>query len=161
MADGRFSQAAWLWGTILSGQTHQTYIPHFVIDNGLGTALGTAANPIVTSNAAGGSGMTQAEFIAALKSGTGTKSAVASGIASVTILASNANRKGATIANTDANILYLDLSGGTASATSFTVALAGGATPPAYYEAPFGYTGAITGIWGADGTGSALVTEFV
>lgn len=92
-----------------------------------------------------------------LKSSTGTKSAVASGITSVTILASNANRKGATVTNTDANALYLDLSGGTASSTSFSVAVA----TNGYYEIPFGFTGLITGIWAADGAGSALVTEFV
>lgn len=84
------------------------------------------------------------------------KTSVASGTASVTILAANANRRGATISNTDANILYLDLSGGTASATSFTVAVAANG----YYEVPFGYTGLITGVWAVDGTGAALVTEF-
>jgi hypothetical protein len=85
-----------------------------------------------------------------------TKSSVASGIASVTILAANTARKGAIVTNTDANALYLDLSGGTASSTSYSVAVASGE----YYEMPYGYTGLVTGIWAADGTGSALVTEF-
>lgn len=112
-----------------------------------------AAMMVQFAGSAGGSPLTAAD----LRSTTGTKSAVASGIASVTILAANPNRKGATITNTDANALYLDLSGGTASSTSFSAAVAANG----YYEVPFGYSGLITGIWAADGTGSALVTEFV
>ena len=87
---------------------------------------------------------------------TGTLSSVDSGIASVTILAANTARKGAVIVNTDANVLYLDLSGGTASATSYSYPVAA----DGYFEVPFGYTGLITGIWAADGTGAAKVTEF-
>jgi hypothetical protein len=91
------------------------------------------------------------------RTATGTKSTVNSGIASANILASNASRKGATITNTDANVLYLDLSGGTASSTSYSVAVASGG----FYELPWPtYTGLITGIWAADGAGAALVTEF-
>lgn len=84
------------------------------------------------------------------------KTSVDSGIASVTLLAANTDRVGAMITNTDTNALYIDLSGGTASATSYSVSLATGET----HQVPFGYTGAITGIWAADGTGVALVTEF-
>ena len=87
---------------------------------------------------------------------TGTLSSVDSGIESVTILAANTARKGAVIVNTDANVLYLDLSGGTASATSYSYSVAANG----YFEVPFGYTGLITGIWAADGTGAAKVTEF-
>jgi hypothetical protein len=87
---------------------------------------------------------------------TGAKTAVDSGTSSVAILAANPDRVGAIIANTDANALYLDLSGGTASSTSYTVTVATGE----YYELPYGYTGAVTGIWAVDGTGQALVTEF-
>jgi hypothetical protein len=90
------------------------------------------------------------------RSATGTLSSVNSGIASVTILAANTSRRGATITNTDANVLYLDLSGGTASATSFTVPVASNG----YFEVPYGYTGLITGIWAGDGSGAAKVTEF-
>lgn len=101
--------------------------------------------------------MTQAEMIAALKSSTATHSSVASGIASATILAANANRKGALIMNTDANDLYLDLTGGTAAATTRAQKkLAQNES----YEVPSGYTGAITGIWSADGAGFASVAEF-
>ncbi len=91
-----------------------------------------------------------------LKSSTATRTTVASGVASVTIVASNANRKGATIYNSDANALLLDLSGGTAAATRCQVRL----TQYQTYEVSSGYTGLITGIWEADGSGSADVAEF-
>jgi hypothetical protein len=99
---------------------------------------------------------TNAEFIAALKS-TATHSSVNSGTSSVTILASNASRKGARIFNTDANNLFLDLSGGTAAATTRAQVVLAQNTG---YDVPFGCTGTITGIWSADGTGVASVVEF-
>lgn len=85
-----------------------------------------------------------------------TLTSVASAAASTQLLAANTARKGAIITNTDANALFIDLSGGTASSTSYSVQLATDGT----YEVPYGYTGAITGIWAVDGTGAALVTEF-
>mgnify|MGYP000994358982 CR=1 FL=1 len=93
---------------------------------------------------------------ASLKSGTPTRGSVNSGTSSVTILASNANRKGATMINTDPNTLLLDLSGGTASATRHQQRL----SQYQSYEVPSGYTGAITGIWEADGAGVCDVVEF-
>lgn len=86
---------------------------------------------------------------------TGTQTTVASQTGTISLLASNTNRKGATIANTDANALYVLLGTGTASATNFTATVA----PNGYYEVPYGYTGAIQGAWAADGAGSALITE--
>jgi hypothetical protein len=50
--------------------------------------------------------------------------------------------------------LYLEL-GATAGASAFTARLGAGG----YYEVPFTYTGAISGIWDA-ANGSALVREF-
>jgi hypothetical protein len=86
-----------------------------------------------------------------------TKANVASSASSGTILAANPNRIGAFITNDSTAILYLDLTGGTASITSYTVQLAAnGGT----HEVPFGYTGLITGIWAA-ANGNARVTEFV
>jgi len=94
-------------------------------------------------------------------SSTATVTSVASAAASTTIKAANTSRKGLSISNTDANILYLLLGGGTASATNFTVAISGAtATAIGYYEVPYGFTGAITGIWAVDGAGAALVTEY-
>jgi hypothetical protein len=100
--------------------------------------------------------MTSTEFLADLRS-TGAFTSVNSVASSTTILASNSSRKGAIIVNTDANALYLDLTGGTATTTTrYARALVTGES----YEVPFGTTGAITGIWAADGSGAALVTEF-
>lgn len=89
---------------------------------------------------------------------TPTLSNVASSASSVTLLAANALRKGATIVNDSTAILFVKF-GSTASTTSFTVELpARSATASSYYEVPFSYSGVITGIW-ASATGSARVTE--
>lgn len=93
---------------------------------------------------------------ASLRSGTATRTTVSSVTTSVTILASSSTRKGAVICNTDANALLLDLSGGTAATSRFQQRL----TQYQSYEIPAGYTGAITGVWEADGTGQADVVQF-
>lgn len=91
------------------------------------------------------------------KSATATQTQVPDNAASVTILASNASRKGATIVNTSTATLYLRFSSSAATTSNYTVALVAGA----YYEVPFQYTGQITGIWATDpNTGNANVTEF-
>ncbi len=87
---------------------------------------------------------------------TGTSTQVASGTSAVTILAANTARYGATVFNDDANVLYLLLGTGTVSATVYTVQIPSGG----YYEVPYGFTGVLTGLWAADGSGSARVTEF-
>lgn len=92
----------------------------------------------------------------AIRASTATYSSVNSGTSSVTLLALNTARKGATIVNTDANVLYVDCSGGTATASRNTHQLMTGQT----LEVPFGYTGAITGMWAADGSGVASIVEF-
>lgn len=88
-------------------------------------------------------------------SATGTKSNVSGSASSVTLLAANTSRVGATITNDSSSSLYVDLSGGTASATSYSVLLTSGD----YVEVPFKYNGLITGIW-TTATGTARVTEF-
>lgn len=86
-----------------------------------------------------------------------TESQVADSASSVTILAANTGRRGASIINTSTATLFLRLSSSAATVTNYTVALVQGA----YYEVPFGYTGEITGIWSSDpGNGNANVTEF-
>lgn len=119
-------------------------------------AAAVAVTPATSSSWAVTGPQTDAQFIAALKSGTATHSSVNSGVASVTILASNANRKGARIRNSDANALYLDLTGGTATVDRAQVTLAQNES----YAVDAGYTGAITGIWAADGSGVASIAEF-
>lgn len=89
-------------------------------------------------------------------SNTGTSTQVASATSPTTILAANAARYGATVFNDDANTLYLLLGSGTVSATVYTVQVLSGD----YFPVPYGFTGIITGLWAADGSGSARVTEF-
>lgn len=84
---------------------------------------------------------------------TPAQSSVAGSASSVSLLAANADRRGASITNDSTALLYLKL-GTTASTTSYTVKMAAGAL----YEVPFGYTGAIDGIW-ASATGNARITE--
>lgn len=80
---------------------------------------------------------------------------VASTPSNVQLIAGNANRKGVILVNTDANILYLKY-GATATSTSFTALIPGGG----YWEMPGPiFTGEIDGIWSADGSGSAFITE--
>src|SRR5690348_11276879 len=86
---------------------------------------------------------------------TSSVSSVAGATSSTSILASNAARLGATVYNDSTAICYLLLNSGTASTTNYTVQLAAGA----YYEVPFGYTGAIKAIW-ASATGNARIAEF-
>lgn len=74
---------------------------------------------------------------------------------SATLLAANSSRLGATIFNDSDQILYVKF-GTTASSSSFTVKMAAGD----YYEVPYLYTGKIDGIWAADSTGAARITEF-
>jgi hypothetical protein len=73
-------------------------------------------------------------------------------VSSVTLLAANANRKGATIFNDSAATLYVKF-GTTASATSFNATLG----RREYLEVA-NYTGRIDGIWTA-AAGAARITE--
>lgn len=84
-------------------------------------------------------------------SGTGTSANVTGTGASISLIASNASRKGATIFNDSAVTAYVKLGSG-ASSTSFTVKM----VDQSYYEVPFKYTGVIEGLWAS---GSIRVTE--
>ncbi|MDM9580917.1 hypothetical protein [Nostoc sp. GT001] len=86
-------------------------------------------------------------------SGTSTPATVASSATSVTILAANSSRKGATIWNDSTANLFIEF-GATAATNAFTAKLSAGG----YFEVPFNYTGVISGIWSA-ANGSALVRE--
>lgn len=85
---------------------------------------------------------------------TGTLSTVTGTGASISVLAANANRKGASVNNLSGVSVSLRLEAAAASAANATVTLAAGQ----YYETPFGYTGEIRGIWAS---GNITVTEFV
>lgn len=79
---------------------------------------------------------------------------VASSASNVTIIASNASRKGAIVQNDSTQVLYLKF-GATATSSSYTVKMSAGD----YYEFPQPvYTGIVDGIW-ASSNGSARVTE--
>lgn len=87
-------------------------------------------------------------------SATATPTSVGASISSVSLLAANSSRKGTTIWNNSSANLYIEL-GATATTSAFTARVSAGG----YYEIPFTYTGAISGIWDA-ANGSALVREF-
>lgn len=87
---------------------------------------------------------------------TATRTQVADNAASVTILAANASRKGASVFNDSSATLHLALGSTAATTTNYTVKLLTGT----YYEVPAGYTGIIVGIWASDpNDGNAVVTE--
>lgn len=86
---------------------------------------------------------------------TPTLTSVASATSSTSLLAANVSRIGAAIFNESTAILYLALTT-SASLTAYTVQIA----QNSYYEVPFGYDGAIFGIW-ASVNGSARITELV
>ena len=88
-------------------------------------------------------------------SATATHTTVNDTASSVTLLAANSARRGATIHNDSTAVLYVK-HGATASAASHTLKMAANS----YYEVPFGYTGIIDGIWASDASGMAMMTEF-
>jgi len=91
-----------------------------------------------------------------VRSTTPSQSTVADTATSTTLLASNSNRLGATIANDSSAVLYVLLGSGTASATNYSVRM----VQYSYYEVPFNYTGQIVGVWASDpGDGAARITE--
>ena len=71
------------------------------------------------------------------------------------VLASAGARNRVIIENTDTNRLHILLGSGNASVTNFNFSLAANEK----FELK-GYDGVIKGIWAADGTGSAFVSEF-
>lgn len=144
--------------------------PTYLVDANGNPISGSNGNPINLAEVGGalvalgqavmanGIPVTVASNQTPLTASTGAKTSVASNASSsVTILAANTNRKGALIYNDSTAILYLDLSGDTASSISYSVQIGA----QGYFELPPQpvYTGAITGIW-ASANGNARVTEF-
>lgn len=95
-----------------------------------------------------------AQGVVELASATATITSVNDQATSTTILAANTARLGASIYNDSPSILYLKY-GTTASATDFTDALNQGDRHEVFGK----YTGKIDGIWSADSTGAARITE--
>lgn len=128
---------------------NDTGIPAFMVRRDTPTAL----TPIAGDYEMAQIDSMGAQWVREKPSTTSAATNVSGSASSVTVLALNAQRRGATIYNDSTAILYLKL-GATASTTSFTVKM----QPDSYYEVPFGYTGVIDGIW-ASATGSARVVE--
>lgn len=132
-------------------------IGHVIIDSGSTTVVtGTVA---VTQSGTwtvqpGNTANTTPWLVKQIASSSAVTS-VASSASSVSLLASNSGRLGATFYNDSTQICYLKL-GATASNTSYTVQLG----PNGYYELPPGqiYTGAVDGIW-ASANGNMRITE--
>lgn len=99
-------------------------------------------------------GSTVTQPIREVQAITATLSNIAASATNVTLLASNASRRGVIIYNDSTKILYVKF-GATASATSFTIKMGS----DGFYEmhTPV-YTGIIDGIW-ASASGTARITE--
>lgn len=96
------------------------------------------------------------ELIASLSASVATRTDVGDTATSTTVLASNANRKGASIFNDSGAILYLLYgNAAAASATNFFDKL----FPGDRHEVEAGFTGILTGVWASDAGGTARVTE--
>lgn len=87
---------------------------------------------------------------------TGTQTSVNDSASNVTLLASNAARKGASFYNDSTQVLYIRLQA-TATTANFSVKV----QPDGLYELPGPtiYTGIVDGIWAADASGACRVTE--
>jgi len=86
-------------------------------------------------------------------SSTGATPTTFSSVTYATISASNTSRKGLTIFNEGAGLLYVTLGTSTTTSSLYSVRLAAGD----YYEVPFGYTGLVGGIFAT--AGNARVTQ--
>lgn len=86
----------------------------------------------------------------------GTTSQVPDSASVVTLKAANSARLGLSIQNTSSAALCVR-TGAAATTSNYTVRLVNGA----YWEAPYGYTGIVTGIWETDpNDGQAKITEY-
>lgn len=89
------------------------------------------------------------------RAGTATLSNVSDTDSSATLVAANTARIGLLVFNDSDQALYLKY-GATASTTSYTVKIAAGG----YWEMPQPiYAGVVDGIWAANSTGAARLTE--
>lgn len=121
------------------------------VDQGTPGASPWPVSGTVTANA--GTGTFTAKET---RSTAATRSSVTAAATDIQILASNANRLGASVYNDADKDLYIALGTAAASLTSFTQKIA----PGGMYEVPFNYTGVVRGIWATSPTGSARVTEY-
>ena len=85
---------------------------------------------------------------------TATTTSVSAATSATSLKAENNSRKGLTVYNDSSASLYLG-SSSSMTTSAFIVKMAAGD----YYEFPFGYVGAVYGLW-SSATGAARVTEF-
>ncbi len=139
----------WITGSVSTAAGTQTVTGSVSVLNTV-----TVTGSVTVANSLTGS-MTVSNTVTVRDAGNATSviTSVPGSITSVTVLASNSNRKGAAVYNDSNARLYLKL-GATASTTSFTVLV----FPNSYYELPAMYTGIVDGIW-ASASGNARVTE--
>lgn len=143
-----------------------------LIDQGSATAMDTRTEAtngqhrqvVVLGDPATNAGVAPVDVTFGLKvdranTATATLTNVTASTSNVTLLASNAARRGAMFVNDSTAILYIKF-GATASTTSYTVCLAPtAASIPSYYELPYPcYTGIIDCISSA-ANGSIRCTE--
>lgn len=153
----------WNYSRIFNSSTWDRQVSIINATNSTGTGIAAAgilgqvddtSPTAITENSFGNIRMSSDHSILVTnRATTPTQTSVAGSATSVSLLAANASRKGATVYNDSSAILYLKL-GATASTTSYTLQMAANG----YYEVPFGYVGAIDGIW-ASATGNARITE--
>lgn len=74
----------------------------------------------------------------------------------ITLLPTNPDRRGATILNSGTARLAIELNGVPSFTTSFVIL-----DPTGYYELPFGFQGAVNGVWELAGNGHAEIREFI
>ncbi len=142
-------QAAMAASTPVAIASNQTAIPVTVP---VGQGLMAASTPVVIAS-------NQSAVLTYQTSATATNTAPAVSQTSTQLLAANTSRRGATIYNDATVFTYLKL-GASASVTDFSIVLQAKTTNVGgYYEVPFGYTGIISAILGAVGTGNWRVSE--
>lgn len=122
----------------------------FYVDYLTGEGRGKKANSGTTLN------WTWKYFSSSDESADGvTKTNVNDSASSIQLSAANTSRKGWSVFNDSSSILYINF-GSTASLTAYVVQVAAGG----FYEMPKPtYLGVINGIWSADSSGAARVTE--
>lgn len=130
-------------------------------DAGLAGGVKESAVGVVLMNQSGAvpaGTSTSPLYTAEQPASTGTKASVTSSASSVTLVAANASRKTLIITNESTAVLYIDLTNGTASATSYSVVLGPTASSVSPSFTITNFTGAVTGIW-ASANGFARVTQ--
>lgn len=146
------------WPTVLSDGAAQTG----TAGNPLRTdPTGTTAQPVTDNGSTlsvddGGSSLTVDGAVTANapSTNTATITRVVAALIDTALLAANANRLGAYVANESTGTLYLKL-GLVASVTDYTIKL----FEDDVFQIPAEYKGAVNGIWSA-AVGAAQVTEF-